>query len=100
MSCSISISVSVKIAVAQHLLRIFTYSSFYSRQIVYAKAKPLLFEALEGHRLKLGDTHPHTLDSLENLIDLYEAWNKPEKAEEWRSKLPETEAVKGWYVTI
>jgi hypothetical protein len=25
---------------------------------------------------------------LENLIDLYEAWNKPEKAEQWRSKLP------------
>jgi len=27
------------------------------------------------------------------LIDLYEAWNKPEKAEDWRAKLPKTEAV-------
>ena len=43
--------------------------------------------------LKLGDNHPHTLESLKNLIDLYEAWGKPEKAEEWRAKLPQTEAV-------
>jgi len=39
------------------------------------------------------DTHPHTIESLNNLIDLYEAWNKPEEAEEWRTKLQEKEAV-------
>jgi len=27
------------------------------------------------------------------LIDLYEAWNKPEKAKEWRAKLAKAEAV-------
>jgi hypothetical protein len=32
------------------------------------------------------------LESLDNLIDLYEAWDKPEKANEWRAKLPQTEA--------
>jgi hypothetical protein len=42
---------------------------------------------------RLGDTHPHSLESLKNPIDLYEAWNKPEKAEEWRAKLPQTGAV-------
>ena len=57
------------------------------------KAKRLLVQALEGRRLKLGDTHPHTLQSLNNLIDLYEVWNKPEKAEEWRAKLPQTKAI-------
>jgi hypothetical protein len=30
---------------------------------------------------------------LSNLINLYEAWNKPEKDEEWRAKLPQMEAV-------
>ena len=30
----------------------------------------------------------------QNLIDLYEAWNKPEEAEEWRTKLPKSEALK------
>jgi tetratricopeptide (TPR) repeat protein len=59
----------------------------------YEEAERYLLEAAEGRRLKLGDTHPHTLESLNKLIELYEAWNKPEKAEEWRAKLPKTEAV-------
>jgi hypothetical protein len=29
----------------------------------------------------------------DNLIALYDAWNKPEKADKWRTKLPQTEAV-------
>ena len=65
----------------------------YKEQGDYAKAEPLLLEALEGRCLKLGDTHPHTLESWDNLIDLYEAWGKTEKANEWRVKLPQTEAV-------
>jgi len=44
-------------------------------------------QCLEGRRLKLGDTHPHTIESLNKLIALYEAWGKPEKAKEWRAKL-------------
>jgi len=62
----------------------------YKEQGLYDKAEPLL---LEGRRLKLGDTHPHTIESINNLIELYEAWNKPEKAEQWRAKLPQTEAM-------
>ncbi len=57
------------------------------------KAEPLLIEAPEGQLLKLGDTHPHTLESWHNLIELYEAWNKPEKAKVWRAKLPQKETV-------
>jgi hypothetical protein len=30
---------------------------------------------------------------VKNLIELYEAWEKPEKAEEWRVKLQRTEAM-------
>jgi hypothetical protein len=30
--------------------------------------------------------------SSNNLIDLYEAWNKPEEAKEWRAKRPKTKA--------
>jgi hypothetical protein len=29
-----------------------------------------------------------------NLINLYEAWNKAKKAEEWRAKLPQTKDAK------
>jgi hypothetical protein len=57
------------------------------------EAESLLLEAVEGRRLKLGDNHPHTLESWLNLIELYEAWNKSEKAKEWRAKLPQTKAV-------
>lgn len=57
----------------------------------YDKAEPLLVEALKGRRLKLGDTHPHTLESWSYLIELYEARDKPEDAEKWRAKLPQTE---------
>ncbi|MHC4752266.1 MAG: tetratricopeptide repeat protein, partial [Planctomycetota bacterium] len=53
----------------------------------YDRAEPLLIEAVEGRRLKLGDEHPHTIESLNNLIELYKVWNKPEQAEQWRAKL-------------
>jgi hypothetical protein len=35
--------------------------------------------------------HRQTSQTLNNLIDLYEAWNKPEKANEWRAKLAQIE---------
>jgi len=30
---------------------------------------------------------------LNQLVRLYEAWDKPEKAEEWRAELPKAEVV-------
>jgi hypothetical protein len=36
--------------------------------------------------LKLGGKHPHTLESINNLIELYEAWDKPEQAQQWQAK--------------
>ena len=65
----------------------------YKEKTRYDKAEPLLIQAIEGRRLKLGNTHPHTLESWQNLIELYEAWGKPEKAQEWWATLPQTEAV-------
>jgi hypothetical protein len=32
------------------------------------------------------------LEFLKDLLDFYEAWNKPEKANQWRTKLTQTEA--------
>jgi len=57
----------------------------------YEEPELLRSKAIEGHRLKIGETHPHTLESWKNLIGLYEAWNKPEEAEEWRAKLPKAQ---------
>jgi tetratricopeptide (TPR) repeat protein len=66
----------------------------YAAQGRYDEAEPLLTKAYNGRISKLGPEHPHTLESLNNLIELYEAWEKPERAEEWRAKLPQTEALK------
>jgi hypothetical protein len=68
-------------------------SVLYKEQGNYDKSEPLLLETLEGRRLKLGDTHPNTLESMNNLIKLYETWNKPEETEKWRAKMSKTEAV-------
>jgi tetratricopeptide (TPR) repeat protein len=41
------------------------------------------------------DPHdPQITEVAQSLIQLYESWGKPEKAEEWRAKLPQTEAVR------
>ena len=64
----------------------------HKEQARYEEAEPLLLEALEGRRVKVGDTHPQTLESLKNLINLYEAWSKPEQAEQWKVKLSELQS--------
>jgi hypothetical protein len=66
----------------------------YKEQGDHTKAEPLLIEAAKGRHLKLRKTHPYTIESFNSLIELYEAWNKPEKANQWRAKLPQTEATK------
>ena len=42
-------------------------------------AEKLQLEAFKGYQLKLGDIHPYTKESLNELIGLYDVWNKPEK---------------------
>ncbi len=54
----------------------------YKEQGRYQETEALLLEAAEGRRLRLGDEHPHTLESGNNLIELYEVWDKPEEAEQ------------------
>ena len=36
----------------------------------------------------LGPAHPHTLNSLRELVHLYESRNKPDEAAKWRTRLP------------
>ena len=66
----------------------------YKEQTQCEEAESLLLEAIGGRQTKLDDTHPHTLESWHNLIELYEAMGKPLKAEKWRETLPQTNGVK------
>jgi hypothetical protein len=60
----------------------------YKQQKRYEEAEELLHKVYESRCLKLGDKHPHTIESIKSLIALYEACNKPEQAKKWREKLP------------
>jgi hypothetical protein len=61
--------------------------------------EPLFLQESQRRKNQFGPEHPHTIDMLNQLVSLYEAWDKPEKAEEWRAKLPQTEAVEESNVT-
>ena len=63
------------------------------RQARYEDAEPLLLEAYHGREAKLGPEHPHTIDSLNQFVSLYEAWDKPDEAEKWRTRLPRTDVA-------
>ncbi len=66
----------------------------YVKQAQYDRAEPLLLAALEGMRTKLGDKHPHTVQAWHDLIDLYDDSERPDQADQWRAKLPQTEPPK------
>jgi tetratricopeptide (TPR) repeat protein len=68
-------------------------AELYVEQSRYGEAEPLLRWAYQRRENLFGTEHPHTIDMLKQLLRLYEAWGKPEKAEEWRAKLPRTEAM-------
>jgi hypothetical protein len=44
-------------------------------------------------------TYIYTIEPSNRLIDLYKAWNKPEKAKEWQAKLAQIEDFEEWHVT-
>ena len=67
-------------------------ASLYLEMERYSDVEPLLVEAERAARRTFGNDHEITNASVKNLIDLYEAWNKPEQAAQWRVKLPERQA--------
>ena len=50
-------------------------ANVYKAQEQFKDAEQLLNESMKRH-------HPHTVESIKKLIELYEAWEKPEKAKE------------------
>jgi serine/threonine protein kinase/tetratricopeptide (TPR) repeat protein len=54
----------------------------------YVEAERELATALPALRRLFGDTHPETRGCILALIEMYEAWGKPEQAEKWRAQLP------------
>jgi hypothetical protein len=57
----------------------------------YAEAEPLIVAGYEGMRAREARIpppgRPRLTDASERVVKLYEAWGKPDKAAEWRTKL-------------
>jgi hypothetical protein len=60
----------------------------YTEMHRYNEAEVLLIDAFELSHRVLGPLDQITTESIGKTIDLYEAWNKPDKAAQWRAKLP------------
>jgi tetratricopeptide (TPR) repeat protein len=54
----------------------------------YDEAEPLLLAGYEGMKQRAGTYRPRLTEAIERLVQLYDAWGQPEKAAEWRAKLP------------
>ena len=64
-------------------------AKLYREQDLHEKAELLLLEAEQSVRRVFGNDHKITNESVSNLITLYEAWDKPEEAEQWQAKVPQ-----------
>ncbi len=64
----------------------------------YADAEPLLLAGYEGMRQRDAKLSPpgkvRLTESVERLVELYDAWDKKAKADVWRMKLPATKLTK------
>jgi len=49
----------------------------------------VLLDAYSGRKAKLGPEHPHTIESLKQLVNLYETSDNPDEATKWRARLAE-----------
>ena len=58
-----------------------------------AEAEELLLRAVEGLRSQPKISSKHVRDALEQLVRLYETWNRPDQAETWRAQLNEFDAA-------
>ena len=64
----------------------------------YAEAEPLLIAGYAGLKARAAripaPTASHVAAAAARIVLLYEAWSKPDKAVEWRTKLGQSAATK------
>ncbi len=56
----------------------------------YGDAEPELRGAYDDLRATLGDVNPRTQKTIQRLVRLYEAWDKPDEADTFRAQLADT----------
>jgi serine/threonine-protein kinase len=58
----------------------------------FQEAEGHLVFALDVERNTLGESHERVLHVVSNLVELYEAWGKPDEAAKYRSLLQDSES--------
>lgn len=53
----------------------------------YAEAEPLLVHSYDEIHISQGDRDPRTTAALKRMVTLYDAWQKPERAAQYRALL-------------
>ena len=71
------------------------YGAFLTRLARYEQAEALLLGSYPVLRDTLGPEHDRTERTTDHLVELYVAWEKPDKAAEFRALLPDTDAPEG-----
>ena len=66
-----------------------------TRRRQFEEAESLLLEALPAAQARLDSGHPATFRVLGSLVDLYDAWGRPQKSEEYGRILKEATARSG-----
>lgn len=61
----------------------------------YQEAEPLLVESYSIIKAKSGEQSRRTVEALKRIIDLYEAWDKPDKASTYRTMLKKSDELPG-----
>ena len=56
----------------------------------YAEAEPLLLESYNDLKASQGEQKPKTVEAIQRLASLYEAWGKPAQAALYRVMLPDS----------
>jgi hypothetical protein len=63
-----------------------------------AEAEPLMVQGYEGMKQRAAQIplngKPRLAEALERLVQLYDAWGKPDKAARWRSELESEKAAR------
>ena len=70
----------------------FTLARMYLQQRRYAESERLALAAYEPMLRSVGAEHERTVRIERLLENLYDQWGKPDKAAEWRAKLPKDES--------
>lgn len=55
----------------------------------FEEAEPLAIECYERHARVLGPSHKNSRAAIELLVELYQGWGKPEKADQYRELMPQ-----------